>query len=68
VFINGVFIYKVSGEVMVKFYQNTDLCQKVKSVQISPIQQSGQVPVALTRKSLSVWSQIMNHRKVVRVT
>jgi hypothetical protein len=32
VFINGVFIYKISGEVMVKFYQNTDLCRKVKSV------------------------------------
>jgi hypothetical protein len=29
------FVYKVSGEVMTKFCQNSDLCQKVRSVQIS---------------------------------
>jgi hypothetical protein len=53
---------------MAKFHQNPDLCRKVKSVQISPIQQPGQVLMALTRKSLTVWSQIMNQRKAVRVT
>jgi hypothetical protein len=27
-----IFIYKVSGEVIAKFYQTPDLCRKVKSV------------------------------------
>jgi hypothetical protein len=40
------FVYKVSGEVIAKFYQNLDLCQKVKYVQISLIQQPNQVSMA----------------------
>jgi hypothetical protein len=38
------------------------------SVQISPIQQPDQVSMALTHKLLTVWSQIMNHQKAVRVS
>jgi hypothetical protein len=53
---------------MVKFHQNPDLCQKVKAVQIFPIQQPGQLSMALTRKLLTVWSWITNHRKAERVT
>jgi hypothetical protein len=41
------FVYKLSGELMAKFCQKHDLCQKVKSDQISPIQQPGQVLMAL---------------------
>jgi hypothetical protein len=62
------FIYKVSREVMAKFCQNTNLCRKVKSVQISPIQQPDQVWMALTHKSLTVWRPMMSHRKPERVT
>jgi hypothetical protein len=62
------FIYEVSGEVMAKFYQEPNLYRKVQSVQISPIQQSVQVLMALTHKSLTVSSRIMNHWKAERVT
>jgi hypothetical protein len=31
------------------------------------IQQSGQVPIVVTCKSLTVWSQKMDHRKAERV-
>jgi hypothetical protein len=44
------------------------LCQKVKSIQISPIQQPNQVSMVLTHKSLTVWSRMMNHQKDERVT
>jgi hypothetical protein len=53
---------------MTKFCQNLDLCRKVKSVQISPIQQPNQVSMALTRKSQTVSSRMMNHQKAERVT
>jgi hypothetical protein len=67
-FVNGIFIYNISGEVMAKFCQNPDLCRKVKSVQISPIQQHDQVPMAIARKLLTICSKMMNHRKSERVT
>jgi hypothetical protein len=53
---------------MAKFYQNPYLCQKVKSVQISLIQQPGHFPIAITRNPLTVWSPEMNHQKAERVT
>jgi hypothetical protein len=34
VFVNGIFIYKVFGEVMAKFCEDPDLCRKVQYVQI----------------------------------
>jgi hypothetical protein len=54
VVVNDIFVYKVSGEVMAKFCQNPDLCRKVKSIQISPIQQPDHVSMALTHKSLTI--------------
>jgi hypothetical protein len=51
----------------VKFRQDPNLCRKVESVQIFLIQQPGHFLIALTRKSLTVWSRIMNHQKVVSV-
>jgi hypothetical protein len=54
------FICKVSGEVMVKFYQNPDLCWKVRSAQISPIQQPGHSPIVVTHNPLTIWSRGMN--------
>jgi hypothetical protein len=57
------FVYKVSGEVMVKFCQNPDLYRKVKSAQISPIQPPGHSLIAVTLKPLTIWSREMNHRK-----
>jgi hypothetical protein len=62
------FIYKVSGEVMAKFRQNLDLCQKVKSVQFFPNSENGHVPIVVTPKVLSVWSHEMNHWNVEIVT
>jgi hypothetical protein len=62
------FVYKVSTEVVAKFCQNPNLCQKFRYVQISPIQQPDQVSMALTPKSVTDWSQMMNHRKAERVT
>jgi hypothetical protein len=62
------FVYKVSGEVMAKFCQNPDLCQKVKSAQISLIQQPGHSPIAVTCNPLTVWSRGANRRKVEIVT
>jgi hypothetical protein len=61
-------VYKVSKEVMVKFWQNPDLCQKVKSTQISQIQQPGHSPIAVTRNPLIVSSHGVNHQKAEIVT
>jgi hypothetical protein len=65
--LTAFFIYKVFVDVAVKFCQNPDLCRKVKSVQISQIQQPDQVSMALTRMSLTVWSHKMNHRMAERL-
>jgi hypothetical protein len=62
------FVYKVSGEVMAKFYQNPDLCQNIKSAQISPIQPPGHSLIDITRIPLTVWSHEMNHQKIERAT
>jgi hypothetical protein len=32
-----------------------------------PIQQPGQVPIAVTSKSLTIWSQEMDHQKPKRI-
>jgi hypothetical protein len=50
----AILVFKVSGEIMTKFCQDTDLCQKVKPDRFS---------IALTHKSLSGWSQIMKNLK-----
>jgi hypothetical protein len=62
------FVYKVPRDVMVKFRRNPDLCQKIKYVQISPIQQTGHFLVAITRNALAVWSHKINHQKAERIT
>jgi hypothetical protein len=61
------FVYKVCGEVMTKFCQNLDLCRKVKSTQISPIHQPGHSLIAVTHKSLTIWSSEMNQQEAERV-
>jgi hypothetical protein len=61
-------INKVSGKVMAKFHQNSDLYRKVKSAQISPIQQPGHSPIAITHNLLTVWSRGVNHWNAERVT
>jgi hypothetical protein len=53
---------------MAKFHRETDLCRKVRSVQNFRFQQPGQIPIAITQKSLTVWSQKMDHQKAERVT
>jgi hypothetical protein len=53
---------------MTKFYQNPDLCQNVRSAQISPIQQTGHSPIVITRNPLTIWSHGVNHWKSGRVT
>jgi hypothetical protein len=50
------------------FFQNPDLCRKVKSAQISPIQQPEYSLIAITRNPLTVWSREVNHRKAEIVT
>jgi hypothetical protein len=53
---------------MAKFYQNPDLCRKVKSAQISPIWPPSHSLIAVTRNLLTIWSHEMNHRKEERAT
>jgi hypothetical protein len=62
------FIYKVSSEVMAKFHQNPDLCRNGESAQKFLIHRTGRVPATVTRKSLTIWSHIIDHRKAERVT
>jgi hypothetical protein len=66
-FVNDIFCIQSFWEVMVKFFQNPDLCQKVKSAQISPIQQPDHSLIAVTRKSLTIWSREMNQQEAERV-
>jgi hypothetical protein len=54
--LTAFFIYKISGEVTVKFHQNPDLCRKARFVQISPIQQTGHFLIAVTHNPLTIWS------------
>jgi hypothetical protein len=56
-------VFKVFGEVMAKFFQNPDLYWKVKSAQISLIQQPGHSLIAVTCNLLTVWRRGVNHRK-----
>jgi hypothetical protein len=53
---------------MAKFHQNPNLCRKVKSALISPIQPPGHSLIAVTRNPLTVWSCEMNYQKAERVT
>jgi hypothetical protein len=53
---------------MAKFCQNPDLCRKVRSAQIFPIQQPGHSPIVVTHNPLTLWSRGVNHRKEERVT
>jgi hypothetical protein len=59
-----ILVYKVPGEFMAKFCKNPNLCRKVKSAQISPIQQPSHSPIAVNRNPLTVWSRGLNHWKV----
>jgi hypothetical protein len=61
------FIFKVSGVVMAKFHQISDLCQKVQNVQISDSVRPVEFLTAVTRKSLTIWNRIMDHRNAERV-
>jgi hypothetical protein len=62
------FVYNVSGEVMAKFCQDPELCQKVRPVHKFQFQQSNRFLIAITHKPLTVWSRIRNHRKGERVS
>jgi hypothetical protein len=53
---------------MAKFCRETDSCRKVRSIQNFWFQQPYQVPIVVTQKLLTVWSQKMNHQKAERVT
>jgi hypothetical protein len=68
VFVNGIFCMQSflgdHGEILPR----PGLVPKVWSVQIFPFQQPNQVWMTLTRRSLTVWCQIMNHHKAERVT
>jgi hypothetical protein len=60
-------VFKVSREVMVKFHQIPDLGQKVKSAQTSRFSKPVEFPTAVTHKSPTVWSRLMDHQKAERV-
>jgi hypothetical protein len=62
------FAYNVFGEVMEKFHQNLIYVGRSVMSRFSRIQQPDQVSMAVTRKPQTAWSQIMKHRKAVRVT
>jgi hypothetical protein len=51
---------------MEKFHQNPDLYRKVQSAEML-IQQPVEFPTAVTHKSLTVWSHLMDHQKAERV-
>jgi hypothetical protein len=53
---------------MAKLCQNPDFYRKMSSAQVSPIQQPGHSPIAVTHKPLIIWSHEMNHQKAERVT
>jgi hypothetical protein len=57
-------VFKVSGEVMVKFHQNLDLCRKVQSAQNSRFSKPVEFLTVVTHKSLTVWSHIIDHQKL----
>jgi hypothetical protein len=60
------FIYKVSGEVMVKFHQNLFYAGRYDLPELL-VQQLVKFLTAVTRNPLTIWSHIMDHRKAERV-
>jgi hypothetical protein len=52
---------------MVKFHQIPDLCRKVQSAQISDSARLVDFSTSVTRKSLTIWSPMADHRKAERV-
>jgi hypothetical protein len=61
------FVFRVSREVMAKFCQIPDLCWKVWSIQNFRFSKSIKFLTAVTRKSLTIWSRLMDHQKSERV-
>jgi hypothetical protein len=60
------FIYEVSGEVMAKFHQKP-IYTGMYDLPEMLIRQPVEYPTAITHKSLTVWSSLMDHRKAERV-
>jgi hypothetical protein len=63
----AIFMFKVSGIVMVKFCQIPDLCRKVQLAQISDSARLVEFLIIVTHKAPTVWSHFMDHQKAERV-
>jgi hypothetical protein len=61
------FVCKVSREAMAKFCQKTYFIQEGAIYLEMLIQQLVEFPAAVTHKSLSVWSRLMDHQRAERV-
>jgi hypothetical protein len=61
-------VFKVSGEVMAKFRQYPKLMLKSTVCPEIPNSETGRVLTIVTHKSLTVWSQRLEHQKDERVS
>jgi hypothetical protein len=60
-------VFKVCGEVMAKFCQNPNLCQKVQFVPNFWFSRPVKFLTVVTHKSPTIWSRIIDHQKAERV-